>query len=512
VTVQTPTGGALQLVQLGDPGKEIPTEPMPLTPPLTAQPLAAGPPTQDFTMTLTPSSATTVPGGTVAFQVTLTTTDGKPFTGKADLAVSGQPAGVKAAFQPPVLAGGSEIATLTLDIGTTVPAGAYPFTVTASAKEGLKTVSGALTVLPAGTTALTGTILETGKKPLPNVTTRLGGLSTKTDAGGHFLLVDPPTGEQLVFLDGATASTATAVYPLIPVKVTILKGRVTPLPYTPHLHAQKTKDFMDIRDKGKARKLKDPSLPEFELHIPPGAEIKGWDGKLNERVTVMTLPSDRLPIPPLPKGIKAPRVFMFFFDKPGGGVPSEPIPVTLPNDLGLKPGDQAILWYFDEAPNLEDAIFDWRPFGTGTVSPDGKTIVSDPGAGIPRFCCGAVTASSGPDSGSGGGDCGSCGCEGKGSPCACQGPGGGGGAGGGGGDGGGGGAGGGGGGGGPAGPTAGDPVETTSGAFFFRTTDLVLPGPRPVAFIRTYRSRDVRRTAMGWSMSHNFEVYLQGDA
>ncbi|MBI5378840.1 MAG: hypothetical protein HZA23_01615, partial [Nitrospirae bacterium] len=420
ITVKTTAGGALQLVQLPvpDPSGETAEATTPSLPQV-ATPLAAGPPLQSFTLTLDPPTATTVPGGTVAFQVTLTTSDGKLLTGKVDLTLSGLPAGVTAKFNPPVLAGGSETATLTLEVGSSVPAGTYSFSVTGTGTVTV-TVTGSLTILPAGTTALSGQILETGKKPLPHVTIRLGSLSATTDTGGNFLLLNPPLGEQLVFLDGATASTATTIYPLIPVKVTIVKGQVTPLPYTPHLHAQKTKDFQDIRDKGKERKLLESTLPGFELRIPPGAEILGWDGKPNERVTVMTLPADRLPIPPLPKDIKAPRVFMFFFDKPGGGVPSEPIPVTLPNDLGLKPGDQAILWYFDEAPNLEEAIFDWRPFGTGTVSPDGKTIVSDPGTGIPRFCCGAVVASSGPGGGTGGGDCGSCGCQGNGSPCGCS--------------------------------------------------------------------------------------------
>lgn len=36
---------------------------------------------------------------------------------------------------------------------------------------------------------------------------------------------------------------------------------------------------------------------------------------------------------------------------PGGGTPTEPILVTLPNDLDLPPGAQAELWYFDEAPD-----------------------------------------------------------------------------------------------------------------------------------------------------------------
>src|SRR5207249_150069 len=60
------------------------------------------------------------------------------------------------------------------------------------------------------------------------------------------------------------------------------------------------------------------------------------------------------------------------------------------NELGLAPGEKAALWYFDESPRKGEAPNDWRVAGTGTVSADGRTIVADPGVGIPKFCCGAA--------------------------------------------------------------------------------------------------------------------------
>lgn len=76
----------------------------------------------------------------------------------------------------------------------------------------------------------------------------------------------------------------------------------------------------------------------------------------------------------------------------GGGTASEPIPVTLPNDLDLPPGAPAELWYFDEAPDGSRPN-QWAKYGTGTVSQDGSQIVPDldPAMGKqygqPRFCC-----------------------------------------------------------------------------------------------------------------------------
>jgi hypothetical protein len=70
-----------------------------------------------------------------------------------------------------------------------------------------------------------------------------------------------------------------------------------------------------------------------------------------------------------------------------GGLPSAPIPVTLPNDLDLNPEDKAELWYYDAAP-FPGVLGAWRLAGMGTVSQDGATIASDPGVGIQRFCGG----------------------------------------------------------------------------------------------------------------------------
>jgi hypothetical protein len=82
-------------------------------------------------------------------------------------------------------------------------------------------------------------------------------------------------------------------------------------------------------------------------------------------------------------------VYMFSFGKVGGGTPTQPIPVTVPNTIGAYPGQQVELWFFNEAPD-GTAPNQWELFGLGTVSTDGTRIVSNPGVGIPRFCCGAL--------------------------------------------------------------------------------------------------------------------------
>src|SRR5262249_51166320 len=73
----------------------------------------------------------------------------------------------------------------------------------------------------------------------------------------------------------------------------------------------------------------------------------------------------------------------------GGADPTTPIPVTMNNDIEAAPGDQVTMWYYDESKTPDVNSNQWRVMGLGTVSPDGKSIVSNPGVGIPKFCCGA---------------------------------------------------------------------------------------------------------------------------
>jgi len=178
------------------------------------------------------------------------------------------------------------------------------------------------------------------------------------------------------------------------------------------------------------------------------------------------VPADRLPVRPLPPGIQATKVYMFYFGKRGGGIPQQPVPFEAPNELGLKPGDKARLWYFDESPRKGEAPNDWRTAGTGTVSADGRTIVSDPGMGIPKFCCGAAlydslnaantirTTERGENT------------------------------------------------------MAADPVDLSTGLFMLSATDLVLPGRLPLALTRSYRSADTNVGAFGLGTMMGYDEFL----
>jgi RHS repeat-associated protein len=128
--------------------------------------------------------------------------------------------------------------------------------------------------------------------------------------------------------------------------------------------------------------ITDPRYPGLQIRIPPNTNIVGWDGVPKSRLAVERLDPDKLPVAAPP--IKTKSVYQLYFGTPMGGIPSNPIPVTLPNDLGLEPGRQTPLWYYDGSPM--GGTGEWKQGGTGTVSADGSVIIADAGSGIPRFC------------------------------------------------------------------------------------------------------------------------------
>ncbi|MBI5641304.1 MAG: hypothetical protein HZA17_12855, partial [Nitrospirae bacterium] len=347
-----------------------------------------------------------------------------------------------------------------------------------------------------GTGSLRGRIVNTHLVPLEKVTIRIRNLRAETGADGYFLLENIPAGKHVLLMDGSTEMKRDGHYPTIPIHVNIQAGIVNAMPFKVYLHKQKARNFKHINP-GEDTVLQDPEVPGFEMRIPKGVKITGWDGRPNLKVSVRTVPTDRLPVKPLPDNSFVRTVYMFYFDKIGGGTPDQPIPVKAPNDLGLLPGAKAILWYYDESPNDGEAPNDWAIAGTGTVTPDGKYIVSDPGVGIPKFCCGATAwGGSGGSGDCGGGDGG---CDGGGCCGASGGPGGPGG-------------GPGGGGGGSDGPhtsgTAGDPVDLATGRFIHAKQDLYLPGAVPVKIARYYRSGDTNLGAFGRSTYFEYDWWL----
>ncbi len=228
---------------------------------------------------------------------------------------------------------------------------------------------------------------------------RLGGVQAFTDETGTYRFVNPPlTGEQVMLIDGSTVNTPQFEFPSgIPMPVMILAGQDNKALTTFIGRVDATK-FTTVVP-GQAASVTDPDLPNFSLDIPAGVTITGWDGQPVTKINVRKVPVDRLPIRPIPEGQTSRSVYLFYFFREGGGTPTTPVPVTIDNDLDALPGEQVELWYYDEDPFPNPNSHQWRLMpggGKGTVTADGRSIVSNPGVGMPKFCCGAMRSNRPP--------------------------------------------------------------------------------------------------------------------
>ena len=434
---------------------------------------------QDFTLAISPASVQTVQGKSAAVLIDAISNAG--FSGIVHLTPGPLPTGVNANLVPPALApNNSSILTLTTTYAT--PTGPHIVEVRAIAQIDGQTVTRTgtvtLNVAAPGQTVLVGQVLDGDDRPLPAVSIKLGGAVLThlgfSDAAGNLFIPLSVTGPQVFLIDGSTANTPTTNYSTIPITLDIQPSLVNELGYVPRLRGQPVAKLTPIVP-GQATVITDPDLPGFKMTIPAGVQVIGWDGQPNTLFGVTTVPIDRSPLPPLPPGLEARQTHLFSFGKVGGGTPTGNIPIDTANDVGGLPGEKIDLYYFNEAPD-GTAPNQWEKYGTGTVSSDGTTIITDinPATGlpygIPRFCCGARTNVRPPNFPTPGGGR-------SGGPR-------------------------------DGGKKAGDPVDTATGFFYLDKTDMVLSGRIPIAIARTYRTNLTNAGPFGIGTSWPFDVSL----
>ena len=178
------------------------------------------------------------------------------------------------------------------------------------------------------------------------------------------------------------ATPAHPLYPIWPFSITLTSGKIEVIADWTINPPPADEKFVPIANAAATQKVTDARFPGFAITLPAGVSIIGWDGVPKSRIAVERIPVDKLPVPLPPVPIK--ESYQLYFGTPMGGIPSQPIPVTLPNVAELEPGEKSEIWYFDGSPMGGSG--EWKLAGLGTISDDGKTVASDPGVGIPRFC------------------------------------------------------------------------------------------------------------------------------
>ena len=408
--------------------------------------------TGDFALTAVPATVRVIAGDRAAVTVAATGTGG--FTGLVGLRATPATSGITTAFDSASLAPGGA-STLTLDVPPGAAGGSYPVLISGTASiDGQAVTRGAhvtLQVLPASTTGVAGRIMtaETVPRPIPGVTIALGSAFVVTDAAGNFVLLAPPPGPSMLFVDGRTASTATAQFPIVEVRLDVAATGVTQVPFTIYLPILDTANAIDLPlDAGgfttREVKATTPAIPGLIVTVPQGTRIVGPDGNPVAQLVITPVPINRSPMP-FPPDV-APR--LLFAINPGGAVPSQPLPITFPNAGDAMPGSSADLHYFDLVAG------DWSVWGQGTVTADGTRIASNPGAGLPRLAWHFAFLSVSDQVRS-------------------------------------------------RHARAGDPVDLVTGRFTMTKMDLALPGRLPVLLQRTYRSEHAAPGLFGsgWNLA-----------
>ncbi len=317
---------------------------------------------------------------------------------------------------------------------------------------------------PPGATALSGQVLKLNGAPLKDVTLSIGNQSARSDETGRFLLKNLAAGTQVLFIDGRTASRLGQAYGVFEDRVEVVTGRTTALGYTiwmTRLDQAHAVSFPSPTTQETV--ITSPEIPGLEVRLPVGTVIKDSDGKVVTQLSITAIPVNRPPFP-LPVGVYVP---LYFTVQPGSSyIFPTGARIIYPNYTHLVPGSRANFWDYD--PDQKG----WYIYGHGTVTPDGKQVVPDPGVVVWEFTgamlspLGYIAAIFGPLLHAFGLD--------------------------------------------------GDPVDLQTGLFVLRKTDLVLPDTMPLVLTRTYRQNDVDSTGnpisrdFGIGTTNPYNMYLVG--
>lgn len=355
---------------------------------------------QDFAIVASPAELITVSGGVASLMVQLASSGVKPFTGVAQLSVAGLPAGVIPTFSTPALAAG-HTGSLALAVPAALAAGTYTARI-----DGVATIDGAaqsksatfrLKVIgsgSAGASGVVGRFVDLQGRGIAGIIVRAEDPNaagsnlalTTSDAGGNFVLAGLPAGKITLRIDATPANPG---FPIWPFTLVLEAGKITPLSDWVVQPPPRDDLFRPlIANASEDQVFTNPETPGLSVRVPAGVAIQGWDGVVKSRMAVERVAPDKLPTEAVPNGAK--NYYRISFGTPMGGVPinsgngPSAVFATVPNDMGLQPGDKAEHWYYYGTPLAGEG--GWRKAGTGTVAADGKTIVADADAGIDRFC------------------------------------------------------------------------------------------------------------------------------
>ncbi len=302
--------------------------------------------------------------------------------------------------------------------------------------------------------SLAGQALELDGLPLPGLHVALESTSqaTVTDARGQFLLAGVPVGHQVLIVQGGRIGGVNYGTFSIGVQIkaheeTTLEAPIWMTPLDPagnHRISSPTTGPVSITT---------PRIPGLEVRLPAGTVIHDAQGHVVHNLNITAVPVDRPPFP-LPMFVEVP---VYFTVQPGRAYLSKGAQIIYPNYGHLPAGSRVAFWNYD--PNGRG----WYVYGHGTVTPNAKQIVPDPGVRVWEFT-GAMVAGS------------------PGKPTTGTKPG--------------------------TPTTSGDPVDLGTGLFDYTRTDLVVPDTIPIVIERSYRQGDSNSYSFGVGTTNRYDIRL----
>jgi hypothetical protein len=213
--------------------------------------------------------------------------------------------------------------------------------------------------------------MDNMNQPIAGVTLRIDETtrSTTTNAQGQFSFSSAPVGYVKLIADGTTAQRP-GTWPTLEFVMYTNSGQDNTIGMPIYLlPIDVTRGIQVTETTGGT--LTFPELPGFSLTVAPGSALFP-NGSRAGTVSATLVHADKMPMTP---GFGQQPRFIVTIQPPGVHF-DPPAKLTLPNLDGLAPGEITELYSFDHDLGQFIAI------GTGTVSEDGTTVVSDPGVGI----------------------------------------------------------------------------------------------------------------------------------
>ena len=341
-----------------------------------------------FTLSVSPGVVNLIQGQSAALAIQINSSTG--FNSLANLSLAGLPTGVTASFSPSSITAGQTavvmltapanqaIATSNLTVTAAAVANSIPISQSANAQ---------LAVVPPTTSFVGRTVVSDAQQtPLAGVNVTMLGLdgggnatdctgSTISDGAGNFALTNLPSaclGPQLIGFGGNNVTSPPGKYAGVNLVFTLLSGQVVVSPILVHLpRIDGVETFSVQQNFATDQTYSFATIPGLSVTVYAHTTFTESDGSQPNPfpLAAIQVPVDRLPdiMPPTTAGV---AVFIVAF-QPANTVASRPVAVSFPNSLNTAPGTDLPLMTLD--PTLGRMV----PYGTGTVSSDGRTIVPD---------------------------------------------------------------------------------------------------------------------------------------